>query len=58
MMRTRTRGEREACLSCNKQTSFQYDVRGPRGAHVKWTPMCPTCGEDVRRRDAALAKAA
>lgn len=57
-MRTRTRGAKEPCVACNRLTSFLYDVRGPKGAHVKWVPMCPACGEDVRKRNKGLEKAA
>ena len=55
-MRTRKRGAREGCAGCGRPTSFEYDVIGPRGAHIKWLPLCVPCGEDVRKRNAALAK--
>ena len=41
-------GPKKACVACGVLTSFQRDVRGKRGALLRWEPCCVDCGEHNR----------
>lgn len=55
-MRSTQRGSARPCVSCDRPTRFEFDLRGPRGAHLRWVPICVPCGEDVKVRDQALTR--
>ena len=44
-MRSRQAGDKKPCELCKTPTLFQYDVRGPRGGHIRYADICWACGE-------------
>ena len=45
-MKARDRGSKRPCELCGASTMFVFEVRGPRGAHLRWADVCPACGEE------------
>jgi hypothetical protein len=44
----RSKHSRGVCACCGVLTSFEREVRGPRGAHIRWEWCCADCGEHLR----------
>lgn len=44
-MRSRDGGSKHACEICKTLTMFVFDVKTPRGRHVRFADTCVTCGE-------------
>lgn len=49
-MRSRE-GAKKNCVHCKALTSFEREVVGARGAHIRWEPCCVDCGEQPARRE-------
>lgn len=48
-MRSHERG-RKPCHYCAAATTFELELTGPRGGHLRWVPCCTDCGERPSRR--------
>ena len=57
MMRTRTRGAKEPCLSCKQMTEAQYTPSPPKKTS-KWVPACWDCGSRPLVMQVAINKQA
>ena len=53
-MRSRS-GELRPCTYCGQLSRFQVELRGPRGAHLRWVDVCVECGENPARDKKAAA---
>jgi hypothetical protein len=53
----RSTGRLDSCAHCRTRTTFQREVTGPRGGHLRWEPCCVRCGEDPARRTGTFAQA-
>ena len=44
-MRSRDSGSKRPCELCKTPTVFVFDVKTPRGRHVRFADVCVPCGE-------------